>query len=170
MPSVFRCLQNLSFMSESSNTLDALVRRDYKAGFVTDIESDTLPPGLSEDVVRFISARKGTGMAARMAARRVSTLAQRADADVRICIFRLSTTRRFRYFRAEATRGSAATLADVIRNCCVRTKSSIPLHEQSPPASRSMRCSTACRSVPRSTNWRSRRHLLFVRRGCPRTP
>ena len=46
-------------MSNSSNTIDALVRRDYKAGFVTDIESDTLPPGLSEDVVRFISARKG---------------------------------------------------------------------------------------------------------------
>jgi len=46
-------------MSESSNTIDALVRRDYAAGFVTDIESDTLPPGLSEDVVRFISARKG---------------------------------------------------------------------------------------------------------------
>jgi Fe-S cluster assembly protein SufB len=46
-------------MSESSNTLDALVRREYQAGFVTDIESDTLPPGLSEDVVRFISTRKG---------------------------------------------------------------------------------------------------------------
>ena len=45
-------------MSESSNTIDALVRRDYAAGFVTDIESDTLPPGLSEDVVRFISARR----------------------------------------------------------------------------------------------------------------
>ncbi|MBX3708095.1 MAG: Fe-S cluster assembly protein SufB [Pseudomonadales bacterium] len=36
-----------------------LVRREYSAGFVTDIESDTLPPGLDEDVVRFISARKG---------------------------------------------------------------------------------------------------------------
>jgi len=30
----------------------------YKAGFVTDIETDTLPPGLDEDVVRFISAKK----------------------------------------------------------------------------------------------------------------
>ncbi|MES2503567.1 MAG: Fe-S cluster assembly protein SufB [Myxococcota bacterium] len=30
----------------------------YKYGFVTDIESDTLPPGLNEDVVRFISAKK----------------------------------------------------------------------------------------------------------------
>src|SRR5690625_1152796 len=31
----------------------------YEAGFVTNIESDTLPPGLSEDVIRTISARKG---------------------------------------------------------------------------------------------------------------
>jgi Fe-S cluster assembly protein SufB len=46
-------------MSETPDTLDALVKRSYQAGFVTDIESDTLPPGLSEDVVRFISARKG---------------------------------------------------------------------------------------------------------------
>ncbi len=46
-------------MNDSNSTLDALVRRDYAAGFVTDIESETLPPGLSEDVVRFISAKKG---------------------------------------------------------------------------------------------------------------
>lgn len=31
----------------------------YEAGFITDIESDTLPPGLSEDVIRTISSRKG---------------------------------------------------------------------------------------------------------------
>ena len=41
-----------------NNSLDELVGRDYAAGFVTDIEADTLPPGLDEDVVRFISARK----------------------------------------------------------------------------------------------------------------
>ncbi len=31
---------------------------DYAAGFVTDIEADTLPPGLDESTVRFISAKK----------------------------------------------------------------------------------------------------------------
>jgi Fe-S cluster assembly protein SufB len=36
---------------------DAIGRR-YSAGFVTDIESESLPPGLDEDVVRAISARK----------------------------------------------------------------------------------------------------------------
>jgi len=32
--------------------------REYQAGFVTDIEADTLPPGLNEDVIRHISAKK----------------------------------------------------------------------------------------------------------------
>src|SRR6478672_9312200 len=31
----------------------------YKAGFVTDIESDVVPPGLNEDIVRLISKKKG---------------------------------------------------------------------------------------------------------------
>ncbi|MCY4157036.1 MAG: Fe-S cluster assembly protein SufB [Gammaproteobacteria bacterium] len=35
-----------------------LLQRKYRHGFVTDIESDTLPPGLDEEVVRVISARK----------------------------------------------------------------------------------------------------------------
>ncbi|MEX2365053.1 MAG: Fe-S cluster assembly protein SufB, partial [Pseudohongiellaceae bacterium] len=42
-------------MSEQINNL---IKKEYSAGFVTDIESDTLPPGLDEDVVRFISAKK----------------------------------------------------------------------------------------------------------------
>jgi Fe-S cluster assembly protein SufB len=38
--------------------LDELVSRRYQHGFVTDIESDTVPPGLSEEVIRFISRKK----------------------------------------------------------------------------------------------------------------
>ncbi len=38
--------------------LNEVAQRDYKYGFVTDIEADTAPPGLSEDVVRMISAKK----------------------------------------------------------------------------------------------------------------
>jgi len=41
-----------------SSSIDALVNREYQYGFTTDIEADTLPPGLSEDTVRFISAKK----------------------------------------------------------------------------------------------------------------
>jgi Fe-S cluster assembly protein SufB len=36
-----------------------LIEREYKAGFVTDIDSDSVPPGLSEDVIRLISTKKG---------------------------------------------------------------------------------------------------------------
>jgi Fe-S cluster assembly protein SufB len=39
--------------------LESLVGRKYRHGFVTDIASDTVPPGLSEDVIRLISAKKG---------------------------------------------------------------------------------------------------------------
>ncbi len=42
-----------------SSTIESLVNREYQYGFSTDIESETLAPGLSEDTVRFISARKG---------------------------------------------------------------------------------------------------------------
>ena len=39
--------------------VETLVNREYKWGFVTDIEADTVPKGLSEDIVRLISAKKG---------------------------------------------------------------------------------------------------------------
>jgi Fe-S cluster assembly protein SufB len=45
-------------MSTTAKTLEALASREYKWGFVSDIEADALPPGLTEDVVRAISARK----------------------------------------------------------------------------------------------------------------
>jgi Fe-S cluster assembly protein SufB len=45
-------------MSEARQDLEKLVSREYSAGFVTEIETETLAPGLSEDVVRFISAKK----------------------------------------------------------------------------------------------------------------
>ncbi len=41
-----------------SSPVENLVNREYKYGFVTDIEADSLPPGLSEDVIRIISAKK----------------------------------------------------------------------------------------------------------------
>jgi len=40
-----------------SATVKTLVNQPYKYGFVTNIESDTIPRGLSEDVVRLISAK-----------------------------------------------------------------------------------------------------------------
>jgi Fe-S cluster assembly protein SufB len=46
-------------MSTEPQALDALMGKSYRHGFITDIDSDTLPPGLDEGVVRFISRKKG---------------------------------------------------------------------------------------------------------------
>ena len=45
-------------MSQSNEDIHRLVSEGYKHGFTTDIEMDSLPPGLNEDVIRFISAKK----------------------------------------------------------------------------------------------------------------
>lgn len=43
---------------ETLDTVSTLTGQSYKYGFITDIEADTAPPGLNEDTVRFISAKK----------------------------------------------------------------------------------------------------------------
>ena len=43
---------------ENQKSFDELADKEYKYGFVTDIESDSLPPGLDEEIVRAISHRK----------------------------------------------------------------------------------------------------------------
>jgi Fe-S cluster assembly protein SufB len=45
-------------MSADNKDVDSLLRSEYRHGFVTDIESDTVPPGLDEDVIRLISRKK----------------------------------------------------------------------------------------------------------------
>jgi Fe-S cluster assembly protein SufB len=46
-------------MTDQSQQLEAITQREYQAGFVTDIEAESLPPGLNEDVIREISRIKG---------------------------------------------------------------------------------------------------------------
>jgi Fe-S cluster assembly protein SufB len=46
-------------MSETEKQLESLIARGYKHGFVTEIDSDTVPPGLDESVVKLISRKKG---------------------------------------------------------------------------------------------------------------
>jgi Fe-S cluster assembly protein SufB len=41
-----------------SEQVEHLIKKDYAAGFYTEIDAETLPPGLNENVVRFISAKK----------------------------------------------------------------------------------------------------------------
>ncbi len=45
-------------MSTSTDTIEELVKSEYKYGFYTDIETESAPPGLNEDIIRFISHKK----------------------------------------------------------------------------------------------------------------
>jgi Fe-S cluster assembly protein SufB len=45
-------------MPTAETEIETLANREYKWGFVTDIEADSAPPGLNEDIIRFISAKK----------------------------------------------------------------------------------------------------------------
>jgi Fe-S cluster assembly protein SufB len=47
-----------SDMTAAATRLDDLISREYRHGFITDVEADAIPRGLSEDVVRLISAKK----------------------------------------------------------------------------------------------------------------
>ena len=45
-------------MPAQADRLEKIISQDYQHGFVTDIESDTIPPGLNEDIIRLISHKK----------------------------------------------------------------------------------------------------------------
>ncbi len=45
-------------MPSANHEISDLIKREYGAGFVTDIETDTVAPGLNEDIIRTISAKK----------------------------------------------------------------------------------------------------------------
>jgi Fe-S cluster assembly protein SufB len=45
-------------MSTATETIEGLVQKEYKYGFYTDVEADSAPPGLNEDIVRLISSKK----------------------------------------------------------------------------------------------------------------
>jgi len=46
-------------MPTETTEIESLANQEYKWGFVSDIEADSAPPGLNEDTIRFISAKKG---------------------------------------------------------------------------------------------------------------
>jgi Fe-S cluster assembly protein SufB len=45
-------------MSTATETIEGLVQQEYKYGFVTDVETESAPPGLNENIIRLISAKK----------------------------------------------------------------------------------------------------------------
>jgi Fe-S cluster assembly protein SufB len=46
-------------MATQTHDVEDFVRKEYEHGFVTDLVEDTVPPGLNEDIIRVISAKKG---------------------------------------------------------------------------------------------------------------
>ena len=46
-------------MPTETREIETLANREYKWGFITDIEAESAPPGLNEEIVRFISHKKG---------------------------------------------------------------------------------------------------------------
>jgi Fe-S cluster assembly protein SufB len=46
-------------MAQDNNIVEEIAQSEYKYGFVTDIENETAPKGLNEDIIRFISEKKG---------------------------------------------------------------------------------------------------------------
>ena len=48
----------VSTVDDDRSTIEQTVLSEYKYGFVTDIEADEAPKGLSDDTIRFISAKK----------------------------------------------------------------------------------------------------------------
>ncbi len=45
-------------MSTATETIEGFVKQEYKYGFVTDVETESAPPGLNEDIIRLISTKK----------------------------------------------------------------------------------------------------------------
>ncbi len=45
-------------MSTATETIEGFVKQEYKYGFITDVETESAPPGLNEDIIRLISAKK----------------------------------------------------------------------------------------------------------------
>ncbi len=127
----------------------------YRHGFVTDIEQDTVPPGLDEDVIRLISAQEGRARVPdRMAAQGVSALADDRGADLGARpLLRRSTIRHLLLLGAEDQRptGRRASTKS-IRSCSRPTTSSASrcTSARGSPASPSTPCSTAFPSRRRS--------------------
>ena len=132
-----------------STSVDHFVQQKYRHGFVTDIESETVPPGLNEDVVRWISARKEEPewlLEWRLEAyRRWLTMEQPDWAHLKIEPIDFQA---ISYFSAPKSDKDRPQSLDEVDPKLLETydKLGVPLHERPAwPESRSMRCLTRFR-------------------------
>ena len=122
-------------MSDTAKAVEALTEREYQYGFVTPVEADMLAPGLDEDVIRLISAKKNEPpfmLEWRLRAYRHWATLERAQAEPRWANIRYAPIdyQRIVYYSAPK-RKSAASLDEVDPEI-LRTfeKLGIPLDEQ----------------------------------------
>ncbi len=157
---------------DAGNHIDALMGKSYRHGFVTDIDSDTLPPGLDEDVVRLISRKKKEprvpdGLAPQglppLADHERAALGAPAHPPDRLP-GRSPTIR-----RPSRTRTRPRAWTRSIRSCSRPTTSSaVPLHERARLAGVAVDAVFDCVSVATTFKERlaeGRRDLLLVLRG-----
>ena len=105
--------------------MDALVERGYEHGFVTDIETDVIPPGLDEDVIRFISQRKQEPeVGARISPEGVSALAGDDAAGMVIGAYPQIDFQAIRISRRRRRNRCWRAWTRSIRSCCGPTRNS----------------------------------------------
>jgi len=120
-------------MTAVTTKLDTFLDREYEAGFVTDVESDTIPKGLSEDTIRLISARKnepGFMLEWRLQAyRRWLTMTEPAWAQVH---YPRIDFQDIAYYSAPKTKTDGPKSLDEVDPELLRTyeKLGVPLHER----------------------------------------
>jgi Fe-S cluster assembly protein SufB len=124
-------------MTTPANTIQELANREYKWGFVTDVEQDKFPKGLSEDVVRMISARKNEPefmLEWRLKAYRHWAKLQAADAEPKWANVRFGAIdyQDIIYFAAPKSKAEKPASLEEIDPEILRTyqKLGIPLEEQ----------------------------------------
>ena len=148
-------------MSTTSEEVQQFVEREYKHGFVTDVESETLPPGLNEDVIRHISGIKNEPEF--MLEWRLAAYAHWLKMDgpnwARLNIDPIDY-QAISYYSAPKSKDDAPKSLDEVDPKLLETyeKLGIPLQERAArPASPSTRCSTASPlQQPSRTSWHRR--------------
>ena len=120
-------------MSRNDDIIEELIEKKYAYGFVTDIESETIAPGLNEDVIRLISAKKNEPeflLAWRLKAyRHWLTMEEPTWAKVR---YEPTDYQSISYFSAPKSKDDAPKSLDEVDPKLLETyeKLGIPLHER----------------------------------------
>jgi Fe-S cluster assembly protein SufB len=133
MPGPAKQSINGNIVSSKSQDVEALIAQKYRHGFVTDIESDSLPPGLDEGVVAAISRKKKEPQfSAGLAPEGVSALANDARAHWAHVHYKPIDYQDISYYSAPRAPANAPKSLDEVDPKLLATyaKLGIPLHER----------------------------------------